>query len=316
MRVLTNDAGFAERLVGPGAWTSVDSIADPGLEHLAARTFDGQAVLERTIPGRSTWRHLLTTATSDHSQYDLLIELGRRPQPLPDGVLMLAGAGQRFHGFRGRAWTALPGNLHLSAHLVPDRPVEHLGTAFTVLAAVSVVDAIDRVPGLEGRAGIKWVNDVLIDGAKVAGVLGYTHLVGRRVAGVVLGIGMNVETDPVFEPTPYVPTASSLRSALGGSKTCTQGAVFPLLIDALARNYRLLLDGDYGALLDRYRSRSLAIGREVLVCAEDSGDEPDIIGSGRVLKLGDDLELHLESSVRPITKGRLILGGSCHRRSC
>jgi BirA family biotin operon repressor/biotin-[acetyl-CoA-carboxylase] ligase len=171
-----------------------------------------------------------------------------------------------------------------------------------------VVDAIDAIPGLERSAGIKWVNDILIDGAKVGGVLAYTQSVGGAISGAVLGIGVNVETEPDIEPTPFVPRAGTLRSEAPRPEACTQQSFFAALAAALDTNYRRLIAGEYEALLERYRERSLVIGRQVTLCAEEPGPELDVIAQGRVTRIGDGLELAIEGYERPFTKGRLISG--------
>jgi len=176
-----------------------------------------------------------------------------------------------------------------------------------VLAAVSVLDAVDGIPGLVNAAGVKWVNDILVDGAKVGGVLAYTQSVGETVEGVALGIGLNVETTPVVDPTPFVPRVSSLAHRASDASACTQQAVFRKLIQSLAHNYERLLSGGYDTLLERYRSRSLVIGRRITLCAEESGPEPEVLSTGRVERLTDDLELILEGSETPLSRGRIVL---------
>jgi BirA family biotin operon repressor/biotin-[acetyl-CoA-carboxylase] ligase len=176
-----------------------------------------------------------------------------------------------------------------------------------VLATVSLVDAIDAALGLERKSAIKWPNDILVDGAKVGGVLAHTLTRGERVTDAVLGIGLNVETTPAVEPTPFVPRVSSLRDIAPGPEVFSQGDAFARLSEALDRNYELLVHGDYDRLLERYRARSLVIGRRVAVCAEQSGAGPQVIAEGMVTHLGDHLELYLEGQERPFTKGRLML---------
>jgi BirA family biotin operon repressor/biotin-[acetyl-CoA-carboxylase] ligase len=170
------------------------------------------------------------------------------------------------------------------------------------------VDAIDAIPGLEESAGIKWVNDILIDGAKVGGVLAYTQSMGGAISGAVLGIGVNVETEPDIEPTPFVPQAGTLRSKASRPEACNQQSFFAALAAALDTNYTRLLAGEYEALLERYRERSLVIGRQVTLCADKPGPELDVIARGRVSRIGDALELAIEGYEQPFTKGRLISG--------
>jgi biotin-(acetyl-CoA carboxylase) ligase len=195
----------------------------------------------------------------------------------------------------------------MAVHLAPGQPVDHAGIGFTVLAAVSVLDAIDSVLGLRDVAGIKWVNDILIGGAKVAGLLAYTQSEGDVVTNGVRGIGLNVETTPSVEPTQYVPRVGALRDLAPEPELCRLPLVLGRLTDAICRNYEEIKSGRLLSLVDRYRERSLVIGREVTLCSERSGSEDEILATGRVQALGDDLELVLEGHERPFSSGRLIL---------
>lgn len=281
---------------------------DPSLRSVALAIFPGHprihAAPQDVFPGG----HLFLSEFSARSHYDQLVELVRDGSCVPDRVACLAGSGLDFHGFKGRPWAALPGNLHLVVHLAPDRPVDRFHVAFTVLAALSAVEAVDGIPGLEGRAGLKWVNDVLVDGAKVAGVLAYTQSQGEKVTSAVLGIGLNVEATPVVDPTPFVPGAASLRDFLPPAVPDMQARALHGLLHALDRNYLTLLQRGFGPLLARYRDRSLVVGEEVTVCTEVSDQSLRVVAGGVVAGLGESLELFLEGRPEPITGGRLILG--------
>jgi len=307
--VYTDSIDYARTVLGRNAdlWSMPTSEVSDDLRRLIQSAYGVKKIRESTLHTDWQWRYLLLVEVAERSHYDLLIELSRSGVNLPDRVLCLAGAGQRFHGFKGRTWSAPHGNTYLSAHLRPSRPVERPATSFTVLAAVSVVDAIDTIPGLENSAGIKWVNDILIDGAKVGGVLAYTQSVGGIVCDAVLGIGVNVETDPDVAPTPFVPRASALKSKTPRSGDCTQRSFFAALAGALNANYSRLIAGEYEALLKRYRERSLVIGRQVTLCAEEPGNDSDVIARGRARGIGENLELRIEGYERPFLKGRLII---------
>jgi biotin-[acetyl-CoA-carboxylase] ligase BirA-like protein len=283
-------------------------VSDPEIASLVRDIFPGHppvhAAPQDVFPGGL----LFLSEFSAASQYDRVVDLVRRGTDLPDRVACLAGSGLDFHGFKGRPWAALPGNIHLVVHLAPNRPVDRFHVAFTVLAALAVVEAVDGMPGLEGRAGLKWVNDVLVEGAKVAGVLAHTQSQGDKVTAAVLGIGLNVETAPQVDATPFVPRAASLRDFLPPEVRDMQARVLQRLLQALDRNYRILLDQGFGALLARYRDRSVIVGEEVTVCTEASDRTPRVVAEGVVSGLGEGLELLLEGQPEPLTGGRLILG--------
>lgn len=75
------------------------------------------------------------------------------------------------------------------------------------------------------------------------------------------------------------------------------------MLRSLARNYRLLLDEGYHLLMERYRARSAVLGEEVLISTDDADEIPRILVSGRVVAIGDGLELKLADRVAPVTKG-------------
>lgn len=141
------------------------------------------------------------------------------------GLVIVAEVQSAGRGSHGRAWQSPPGDdLYLSALLRLDRPRPTL----TLATALAVVDAA-RSAGVDAeRVRVKWPNDVLIDGAKVAGILCESRSRGKRFDAVV-GIGLNVNRehfDPALE-------ATSLRLATG--KEQDRGAVLIALLDAMER---------------------------------------------------------------------------------
>ncbi len=309
MLVYTDSVDYARTVLGLTAdrWSAPASDLSDDLRSLIEGAYGARPIRESRVDGGSHWDYLFLVEVAERSHYDLLIELSRAGVHLPDRVLCLAGTSAHFHGFKGRAWSAPKGNTYLATNLRPTQPVEVPAAAFTVLAAVSAVDAIDAVPGLGNSARIKWVNDILIEDAKVGGVLAYTQSTAGSISGAVLGIGVNVETEPEIEPTPFVPRATALVSVVSSTTDCTQQSYFFALTAALDANYRDLIAGGYGALLQRYRDRSSVIGRHVTLCSEEPGSESEVLAQGHVSGIGYGMELMIDGYDRPFTKGRLIL---------
>lgn len=283
-------------------------LTDPSIEKVLAQVFPDRGMLRSAPHSGSPWSTLVLSESSNGSQYDLLIDLARDSVPLPDRIACLAGSGTGFHGFKGRAWASPPGNVYLATHFAPKREIPRFEVAFTILATLSVVDALDQIVGLEGRAQIKWVNDILLEGAKVAGVLAYTQTQGRTVTSAILGIGLNVNTTPRVQPTPFVPEVSSLRGSLGTKANGLRASAFESLTHALNRNYDTLLQEGIDPLLERYRLRSLVIGEDVVICSETSDQEMNVLTHGRVMALGENLELIFRNKPEPVRGGRLVLG--------
>ena len=305
MKVYTDNPNFADQMLSGASWSAGDkSAADAEIGCLIEAIFNDRPFFETDVQVGQRWQHLFVAECSSRSQYDLLIEQRRLGLCIPDGVLCLSGAGSGLRGLRQRPWAAEAGNIHLSVHLTPQRLAVDSGIPFMVLAAVSVLDAIDSVPDLDSTAGIKWVNDILLEDSKVAGVLAYTEGAGKSVDAVVLGIGLNVEKTPYVEGTRFVPNVASLRDF---APDCKQAPVFEALLDSLDRNYRLLLSGRSSELLGRYRDRSIVVGRGVTVYVDDTAAPDQVIAGGVVERVGDNLELYFVGSETPVTRGRLAL---------
>jgi BirA family biotin operon repressor/biotin-[acetyl-CoA-carboxylase] ligase len=253
------------------------------------------------------WTHALIVKRALSSHFDHLVDLSQKDIELPDGTLCLARSGRKFHGQRRRAWSTLAGNIHLALYLAPNRVIKRYHTGFPILAAVSLIDALDAITALKGRAKIKWVNDILIDGAKIAGFLVHTQSMENTVLSAILGIGLNVEKTPRIKTDPYVPKVSSLMSYVQENSILTQEQVLSQLLLSLDKNYTLLLDGHYETLINRYRERSVVIGRNVVVMSDSPSKKSCQVASGTVIDIGENLELVIKDHPEPITSGRLIL---------
>ena len=289
-------------------WIPEDySTIDQNLEQLIHRLYGGKPVYrsESRILGR--WQYAFFVKSAPSSHFDLLVESSQGDSVLPDGILCFAGSGRHFHGQRGRPWTAKEGNIHLSLYFSPEKSISHYHTGLPVLSAVSIVQTIDTIENLKGCAKIKWVNDVLIQGTKVAGFLVHTHSVQDRVSGIILGIGLNVEKTPRLTPDIFVPKVGSLRKFLPTPSAVTRKKILNHLLEFLDKNYVLLLDGQYKKLLDFYRKRSLVIGQEVQLFSCIPNKKQISISSGTVEQIGDNLELWMEGQKKPVTEGRLVL---------
>jgi len=123
-------------------------------------------------------------------------------QGAPDRTVVWARAQTAGRGRRGRTWASPEGNLHVSVLL---RGVGPTAPQLGFVAALAVADAVDEVCET-ARARLKWPNDVLLDGAKLAGVLLEVEQTPYGVA-TILGIGVNVRYFPLDASYP----ATSLR---------------------------------------------------------------------------------------------------------
>ena len=309
MIVFTDHQEYAESILpSQGNWAPVDySTTDPSLSQLVKELYREKPVFKSLSRSEGRWSYGFIAKKAPMSHFDHLIRLSQRNVELPDGIVCLAGSGQGFHGQRGRPWAAPEGNIHLSVYFAPKQKIKGYHIGFPVLAAVSLIDTLDAMEGLEGRAKIKWVNDVLIDGAKVAGFLVHTQSSEDRVIAVILGIGLNVEKTPRVQRDPFIPKIGSLRNFVQDSSIVNRKKVLTKLLQCLDKNYNRLLEGKYKKLLDSYRKRSLVIGQRVRILPDTPEEGQEEIASGIVKDIGENLELFLEGEKKPVTKGRLIL---------
>ena len=126
-----------------------------------------------------------------------------------EGLAVLARAQTAGRGRRGRAWESPPGNLFLSLLLRPKAtPAEAATLSF--LTAVALLEALD-LAGPSAKLTCKWPNDVLVNGAKIAGILLESRTGSDGALGwVTVGIGVNLAWHPPLGQlagTPYPVTS-------------------------------------------------------------------------------------------------------------
>lgn len=259
------------------------------------------------------WRAVLIDDAPD-SQFDDLLGALKQGLDLPDKLIGLALAGSRFRGQRNRPWTALRGNLHLTAYYRLAAEAAPIETGLIMLPVVAAARTIIEASAGRLQPRIKWVNDILIDGQKVAGVLTASQVEGSTMHGVVLGIGMNVDHRPNLAPTPFVPRAAALAefdAPLRGGLP----RIFHTLVRHLDEELESLLRDGPETLYHAYRSLSDVVGREVRIWPEprhagEGGDYPagtSPIAQGVVRELLPDLSLVIDAADQPVRKGRMEL---------
>ena len=123
------------------------------------------------------------------------------------GTVVTAEVQTAGRGRRGRAWMSPPGNLHCSILLDPGNNPS-LAPQLTFVAAISLRDALAEL-ALQADFKVKWPNDVLCNGAKIAGML-----LEQAGSLVILGVGVNIAEHPEAALYP----ATSLRKAGSGAE--------------------------------------------------------------------------------------------------
>jgi len=204
----------------------------------------------------------------------------------PEGTLVVAERQTHGRGRMGRSWSS-PAYVNLYASWIL-RPALAPAAApqLSLAAALGVARAL--APLAAGKVAIKWPNDCLLDGRKVAGILTEMDAELDRVRAVVVGIGVNLNgTERTFPPELRA-TATSVRLATG--RRVDRIAFTAALCDALESVYDRLLQDGFGALIGEWNEYSCLTGRQVTVdCSgqRTTGTVRGLDESGRlVLALG------------------------------
>ena len=244
------------------------------------------------IVGREVRRFPVLDSTND------AIKRALAANDAPDGLVVLADQQTAGRGRLGRSFQSAAGKgLYLSVLLQPDCPIEQF-PMLTAWAAVAVRNAIEETCGV--TAGIKWPNDLVVNGKKLCGIL--TELVTLPKPSAILGIGINLsQTEDDFGPE-LAPIAISLAQ-IAHTQPDADKLTASLLreLDILYRNFPEK-QMDY---LRRYRQACLTCG-EVLVCTGESEQRAAVLG------IEDDFSLavrYADGRVEKIRTGEVSVRG-------
>lgn len=174
----------------------------------------------------------------------------------PEGALVWASEQTAGRGRRGRGWSSPPGNLYLSMVLRP-RVTSAAAAQIGFVAAIALGEAVAALlPDGADRIRYKWPNDLLVDGAKLAGILleaGPLQDLGDGISGpgyIVAGIGANV----VSAPTDTAYPATSLVAS--GAQHATADILLVRFAARFEAGYRIWRDDGF----DRVRGSWLLAG--------------------------------------------------------
>nr|WP_183451691.1 biotin--[acetyl-CoA-carboxylase] ligase [Microvirga lupini] len=202
----------------------------------------------------------------------------------------LAGRGRH-----GRQWSSPPGNLYASLLLIDPCDVAS-APQLGFVAGLALHEAIEAVTGLGApRLALKWPNDLLLDGAKISGLLLEGHrLQPEGPLAIVIGFGVNVAFAPSGTPYP----AASLQQV---KAKLTRDEVFTALSSAFAKTFaawrassRMNMSDPFGAIRKLWLERAAGVGQEVtlrLPSGEKRGIFEGLDQFGRLQLKGASVEL-------------------------
>lgn len=204
----------------------------------------------------------------------------------PEGTLIVARQQSGGRGRHGRSWISPPGNLYCSLLLRPQCDLR-AAAQLSFVAAVALAEALET--WLDGaRIALKWPNDVLLDGAKLAGILlESTAGVDGRTEWLVLGIGVNVASHPQTLDRPATSLCASGVTGVAPDDVLHRLAA-PL--DAWHRRWRAQ---GFAPVRPAWRARAFGLGAPIranLTAGTIEGIFEDLDAAGALLYRATDGE--------------------------
>lgn len=181
----------------------------------------------------------------------------------PHGAVVVADMQKSGRGRRGKTWESPSGSaIYMTILLKPDFPPEK-APMLTLVMALSVADAITEMTGLE--SGIKWPNDIVVNGKKVCGILTEMNVEPDFIQYVVIGVGINVNNGSAEEfPEEIRQTATSLKIESGVQ--VSRAALVSHVLAQFEKNYDTFVRTlDFSVLMNDYDKHLLNLNREVKV---------------------------------------------------
>jgi BirA family biotin operon repressor/biotin-[acetyl-CoA-carboxylase] ligase len=238
----------------------------------------------------------------------------------PEGATVVAEEQTAGRGRLGRTWVAPPGTGLLVSVLM--RPALAPADLWLVasLAGVALVDAVEELASkapLYPRVGLKWPNDLLLDGRKAAGLLAEAGVSGGRLDWVALGMGANVNQSLDDFPPEVAERATSVALATGTG--VDRAELLGAWGERFEAGYRQLAAGMTGPVLAAYRDRLETLGRQVradrlaggpvvgtAVDLSAAGNLVVLTGSGARVEIATADVRHLRSAAHPDGDGHRV----------
>ncbi len=254
-------------------WKHIEKLREEGYDieaspHLGYRLLN---IPDRLIPAEIKWKlrtRILGKEILSYKKVDSTnaIAYAFAEKGLKEGSVILAEEQEKGKGRHGRTWLSpSESGIYLSVILRPQITPNEI-SKITLLAAVAAARAIRETADLQ--AMIKWPNHILVNHKKVCGILTEMKAEQDRVDFIVIGIGINVNTQMKQLPK----GASSLREELPDSRTDEQVSRVDLtrkLIEKLEEDYFLLKKDGFQPIMDEWKRLSDMIGSRVKVVLQN-----------------------------------------------
>ena len=221
------------------------------------------------------------------------------------GLIISAGEQTAGKGRVGRKWESPSGeSVDTSILLRPeDISLESVPTV-TVVAAMAVRDALERLYGLKGQ--IKWPNDIVIGGKKICGILTEMELKDGKVWYVVVGIGVNVHNQSFPDEIAYKATSVDLELEKTTGNTGHRKELTRELWNSFKKYYNIFVEtGDMSGLKEEYERHLANLGNRVRIEASEASYEATALG----INNKGELLIEVDGEQRTIRTGEVSVRG-------
>jgi len=219
-----------------------------------------------------------------------------------EGTVVIAESQSKGRGRMARSWYSPAGtNIYTSVILRPKLPPQATRT-ITLATGVALAEAIEDTTGV--RPSLKWPNDILISGKKVAGILTEMSSESDRVNHITIGIGINVNIEVADLPGGLRYPASSLKQETGHLTDRTE--LCRNLYSRLEKWYKVLLSEGSEEIIETWREYFTLVGREVRIESYRGVDAEPLVTEGTCLGIDSEGALLIKDRTGAIE--RVIAG--------
>jgi BirA family transcriptional regulator, biotin operon repressor / biotin---[acetyl-CoA-carboxylase] ligase len=247
-------------------WKHIEELRKEGFELEAVRR-KGYRILKtpEKITADEIRLGLTTKFIGRNIHYEESVETTQRIahrlayENVPEGTVVIADEQRAGRGRMDRKWHSPKyTGIWMSIILRPNIPLIQ-APQMTLLAAVAVVQAIEEHTDL--NPGIKWPNDILINGKKVTGILTELQAEADRINSIIIGIGMNVNQAIEDFPIEIQEIATSLLIESG--KISSRADIIKAIFMNMEKLYFLYLDQGFLPIKLLWESYAISIGKSI-----------------------------------------------------
>jgi BirA family biotin operon repressor/biotin-[acetyl-CoA-carboxylase] ligase len=237
--------------------------------------------------------HVLAETTSTNDEAKHAARSGA-----PHGSTWVAEQQTAGRGRQGRTWESTAGEQILASTLLRTTVAPARLPPLALVVGLAVRDAVARAVRPSAKVMLKWPNDVLVDGRKVAGILVEATISGGKVEAAIVGFGVNVHSRSFSREI----AARATSIALHADTPPDRGEILADILAGLDRDAEHVLSRGLGLVQARLRQHDSLAGQTIRTEDGTTGVALGIDAEGRLLVRSD-----ADGIVRPLVAGEVHL---------